>query len=474
VSGTRPEGGNLTFLVPTGETPVADSVGTRSERFDAVTLLTVYLALLYFIPSTLVLGPLGGAGTPAIVSSLCILLWYIASWITGRVTPSGGGRPVRLGMLAFSITVLLSFVAAMTREITELEVLGADRQLIILVSWVGLVVVMSQSITSYDRLEVLLRRAVLGAAVVAAIGIFQYYTGVDITKFIQIPGLVPRVDITTLLSRNGLNRPSSTATQPIEFGVVMAMILPFALQRAFNPASTGKGRGKFRRWIPVALIAYAIPVSLSRSGIVGALVALAFLFPTWNRQRQLGALAVGCVGAVGLKGAAPGLLRTFVTYFGGLLGNSNSYIGVQSRTADYSYVFHYVSQRPLFGMGFGTFVPEIYIFTDNTYLNALAELGFVGIVVLLFMYLTGIYSAAAGRRRTHDKRRRETGQALVASMAVGIAVSATFDSLKFPMFTGVFFLIMGACGAYLGIMTAESSHTDQVEAPISARGSMSV
>ena len=126
---------------------------------------------------------------------------------------------MRLAMLGFALAVLASFVAAMTRNITQLEVLGADRGLIILVSWVSLVVVMSQSITRYDRLEILLRRAVIGGSIVGAIGIVQYKTGLNITKYLQVPGLVPRVDITTLLTRNGLNRPSSTATQPIEFGV---------------------------------------------------------------------------------------------------------------------------------------------------------------------------------------------------------------------------------------------------------------
>jgi hypothetical protein len=456
---TSPPGGagsSANFLAPPIDGPARRSALTRESGLDAVTLLTVYLILLFFIPSTLVFGPLGGAGTPAVVFVLFILLWYIASWINGRVTPSGGGRPMRLAMLGFSLAVLASFVAAMTRNITQLEVLGADRGLIILTSWVSLIVVMSQSVTRYDRLEILLRRAVIGGSVVGAIGIVQYKTGLNITRYLQIPGLVPRVDITTLLTRNGLNRPSSTATQPIEFGVVMAMLLPIALQQALSSSRRGITNEKFRRWAPVILIATGMMVSVSRSGLVGAAAGMLFLLPTWSRQRRYTALIATVFGALALKAVAPGLIHTFITYFSELFGNSNPYATAQARTGDYGFVFQYVSERPLFGMGFGTFTPQIYIFTDDSYLNSLAAIGFVGVAALVVLYCSGLHCAAAGRRRTSDEQRRETGQGLVAAIVVGIVASATFDALSFPMFSGVFFLIMGAAAAYLGIMTAES------------------
>ncbi|MFP5248782.1 MAG: O-antigen ligase domain-containing protein, partial [Acidobacteriota bacterium] len=55
----------------------------------------------------------------------------------------------------------------------------------------------------------------------------------------------------------------------------------------------------------------------------------------------------------------------------------------------------------------------------------------------------------------HDPIRRHFGQALVAAIAVAIVTSATFDSLSFPMFSGLIFLVLGIAGAYDGIMTAE-------------------
>lgn len=58
-------------------------------RFSSVTLLTSYLVLLLLIPSNLVFAPMGGVGTPANIVALGILLWYVMSWIVGRIMPSG-------------------------------------------------------------------------------------------------------------------------------------------------------------------------------------------------------------------------------------------------------------------------------------------------------------------------------------------------------------------------------------------------
>ena len=135
-------------------------------RFGSVTLLTFFLVLLMLIPSNLVFAPMGGVGTPANMAALLILLWYVLSWITGRIVPTGAGRPVRIAMFIFALAVVASFVAAMTRSIVESEILAADRGLVLIVAFAALIVVPSQTINSYERLDTLLRRAViLGAEI---------------------------------------------------------------------------------------------------------------------------------------------------------------------------------------------------------------------------------------------------------------------------------------------------------------------
>jgi polysaccharide biosynthesis protein PslJ len=423
------------------------------KRYDTVSYLTVYLVLLIFIPSSLIFAPLGGSGTPAVVYSLLLLVLYLASWMAGRVTPTGGGRPIRIAMLIFSLAVLASFVAGMTRDITQPEVLSAGRGLITLTAWAGLVIVVSQTVTSYDRIETLLRRAIIFGSVVAAIGIVEFYSGLNLTNYIQIPGLSNNIDFSTLMVRSGLNRPSSTAVDPIEFGVVMSMLLPIALHQAV----TDLRPGRLRKWVPVALIAFAIPISVSRSGLVTAAVGCIVLVVTWPPRQRRGFLVAAVIGMGALKAAAPGLLGTLFNYFTEMFGASNSAGSVTSRTDDYARNWQYIVQRPFFGRGFETFLPEIYSWTDNMYLKILIETGIVGLASLLLIYLAGIHCAAAGRRRTQDYARRSLGQAMVASISVACVATATFDSVDFPMFAGILFLILGLAGAYLTIMTREGN-----------------
>ncbi|MCZ9342359.1 hypothetical protein NGM37_31830, partial [Streptomyces sp. TRM76130] len=66
------------------------------RRLDATTILTGYLVLAVFVPSNLTLPALGGVGTPANVFALLGLLWYLATWLGGRVLPAPGTRPPRV------------------------------------------------------------------------------------------------------------------------------------------------------------------------------------------------------------------------------------------------------------------------------------------------------------------------------------------------------------------------------------------
>jgi len=445
----------------------ADLVGPWRRVFgsvdrDTVSYLTVYLTLLMFIPSSLIFAPLGGSGTPAVVYSMLLMLWYGAAWMIGRATPSGGGRPIRIAILIFTLAVLASFVSAMTRDISQPEVLAAGRGLITVTAWAGMIVVITQSVTSYDRIEKLLRVAVIFGSIVAAIGMFEFYSGLNLTNYVTIPGLSNNIDYATLQSRGGFNRPSSTAVDPIEFGVVMSMLLPFALHQAITDPRPGR---HVQKWLPVGLMALAIPTSVSRSGLLTAAVGCVTMIITWTPRQRRGAVVAAIAGLGVLKFAAPGLMGTLTSYFTEMFGASNAAGSVTSRTDDYARNWPYIASRPFFGRGFGTFLPEIYAWTDNMYLKALIEIGIVGLVAMLVLYLAGLHCAAVGRRLAQDATRRSLGQAMIGSILVACVASATFDSLDFPMFSGLFFLILGLTGAYLAIMRRESGERSSLPTP---------
>ncbi|HET9168056.1 MAG TPA: O-antigen ligase family protein [Actinospica sp.] len=427
--------------------------GPRAQARGVVPALTGYLLLLEIVPSGWVVPSFGDVGTPANIYALLALIWYAASWLAGRVRPASGSVAPRLAMWAFGAAVLLAYLslAEPGRQAAALETQAADRGLIGLAAWLGVVVIASAGIESYAELQLVLRRAVLYGSGVGALGILEFFTSKDLLASVHVPGLRTSTTVSELITRGSFIRPSSNTSQPLELAGVLALLLPFALHQAFEPGRSGL----LRRWLPVALIGGAMPLTVSRTSIIGLVVVLVLLIPTWPSQRRWPALGVLAIGVGLLKVAVPGLLSTTAGLFGSFLGNSDN--STQARTADYSGVAQYVRERPLFGRGYGTFIPSLYRYTDNMYLLAMVEIGAVGVLALVVVYLTGWRCGRLGRRLSGDPSRRELGQSFAAAMAAALVLSATFDSLSFPMFAGLIFLLLGLSGAYLGIARREAA-----------------
>ncbi|MFD0265053.1 O-antigen ligase family protein [Streptomyces sp. NPDC127106] len=433
----------------------------RGRNLDATALLTGYLALAFFIPSNLTLPGLGGVGTPANAYALLCLLWYLATWLTGRIRPVPGTRLPRTAMLVLALAVLGSYLANATRGSSHKEVLGADRGLIGLLVWVSLVVLVTAGIHDRSRLDVLLRRMVVMGAVVAAIGFYDFFTATNIADKISIPGLQSSVPQIATLDRGSFTRPRSTTAQPLEFGGMLAILLPFAVQQAFDPVRRNLAR--WRRWAPVVLMGGALPLTVSRTSIIGALLVVLVMLPRWKPERRWAAIGLLCGAVAAFKVIIPGLIGTITALFASFLSNGDS--STQARTVKYGAIVPYLEQRPLFGRGFGTFTPNLYFFTDNQYMLTLAEMGLVGLAVLLVLFFTGIHQGGAIRRLARTESDRELGQAFFASAVVSLVISATFDSLSFPMFAGMFFLTIAAGGSYLGFIRRAAPKPRTAESP---------
>ncbi|WP_441246869.1 O-antigen ligase family protein [Kitasatospora sp. McL0602] len=430
--------------------PPGKGAGARRTRagFDATTVLTGYVLLAMFIPSNLTLPGMGGVGTPANVVALLALMWYLAAWLTERLTPAPGTRAPRIAMVVFASAVLLGYIACAGRPAVTKEMQGADRGLIALLAWTSLVAVSSAGIRDRARLEVLLRRMVILASIVAALGWYDFLTHTNIASSLHIPGLQSASAGVEAMSRGAFTRPRGTTAHPLEFSGMLAMMLPFAVQQAFDPARSARSR--VRRWLPVLLIGGALPLSVSRTGIIGIAVALLTMLPAWRPQRRGYVLGAVGVGVVGMGVAVPGLLSTLTGLFSSFFANSDS--STQARAGDYAKIWEYMQSSPWFGHGMGTFLPELYFFTDNMYLNTAAELGVYGILALLVVFVAGIHCGGAARRLSQDQPTRELAQCFVSAATVALITSATFDSLGFPMFAGIYFLLLGAGGSLLGFV----------------------
>ncbi len=144
---------------------------------DNIAWLSVYVFLLIAIPSKLVVGPLGGSGTPAQIVGLFAAL----SWCRNRMRASGTIKRPGVSRFAwrcggFVLSVLLSFVAAMTRPIEPEELNTAMLGVVGVISWLGILLIANDGIPSVDRLKVIVRRIAAMGGALATLGIVQFFT----------------------------------------------------------------------------------------------------------------------------------------------------------------------------------------------------------------------------------------------------------------------------------------------------------
>lgn len=418
----------------------SSAVSRRRRKIDAVTLLSVWLVLLLAIPQRFVLAPVGAAGGPATLFAGLLLCVYLVAWLHPLFTVDHGRQPIRIAAVLFTCAMFASYVSANRHAIPTLELNGADRAVIFMFGWIGVLLLAADGIDSMDRLKTLIRRIVLLVTAMATLGITQFFTGLDAAQYIKIPGLTSIVAFTDLAGeRGGLNRPSATALHPIELGALLAMTLPLAVHQArFAPPGL-----RFRRWLQVALIGMALAMTLSRSAILGLVVCLVVVLAAWPKKDRrfayvviLGSFVAMWITVHGLVGTISGLFLHF--------GSDSS---TTSRTGALSAAKPFISQHPWFGRGFGTYMPQTYFFLDDQYLGSLIETGIVGIATLLTLFATGWCVARGARRVSTDAETRHLGQCLAASVAVATVTFATFDAFSFVMAAGLTFLLLGCAGA---------------------------
>jgi O-antigen ligase len=420
---------------------VTKPVGARERRADALPVLIAYVVVLMGIPSELILRPLGAAGTPAQVMGIGMLAWWLASRLVRQSRRPLLPNPIKTLLMLFVVSILVSYLAGMTRPITfGEEVSSADRALLSLCAWAGVTLVIVDGISSRKRLDAMLKVVAGSAAIIAVLGMLQFFFKIDLAHYIRIPGLSANHAFGQLLARSKFQRVTGTTSHPIEFGVVLSCTLPLLI----HYARFGETQAQRRRWwLATAAVAAVLPMSVARSAILGAAIAVVYLFYTWPGWLRTRVSIAIILGAGAMSFVVPGLLGTIR----GLFLNASSDPSTAGRTADYAPVIHYVAMRPLFGQGIGTYIPSIYRTLDNQYLGTVVECGIVGLLALLALFIGSICAAGAIRRRATTDSTKDLAQCLKAGLAVIAVNSATFDTFGFSMAAGMIFLFVGSIGA---------------------------
>lgn len=441
----------------------------RRQRFvPAWWFAAIYAVMLLLIPTRLIVGPIGAPGTPANLFAIAGLLWWICA-VLGGMGHVRGLTPLRAAFGAFVALVLISYAAGHIRgwsqpadihqrsdrlweeanvlQVTETVASAADRGLLALAGWAGILLLTSEGIRTWRELDRVITWTVRAAGVVATMGVLQYFTGMNVAALIRIPGLQGLTNFGNALSRSELNRIVSTSAHPIELGVVFASVLPLALHRSLHA-------GRLMSWLPTSLIGAAALMSVSRSAVVVAGVALVVLFMGWPWKWRIVALVAAPFLALAGRAVLPGLLGTVRSLFRGLEHDPS----IQGRTDDLPYILRAFGERPSFGQGLFTWVPMVYRTIDNQMLMFLVELGILGTAAFVCLILTGMVLACSPTLRGGLPEQKRLGFAVAAALVSIFASFFTFDALGFRQVAGLTFFYLGLSGAIWWLVRHDPIH----------------
>ncbi|MEQ6902452.1 O-antigen ligase family protein [Nocardioides sp. YIM 152588] len=424
---------------------------------DMATILAIFVALQFLLPSKLVLGMLPVSLSPASLLALSIGLLWLCAQMTTTLGAAKGRNPVRTMLFCYAIALVASYGSASFGYLAADERDNSDHAIVIVFSLIFVALAACDGIRTRERVYFLLRVMVVCAALVGIVGILQFLVGFDLTAHMQLPGTYFSNDYSAVSSRAGLRRVGATTTHPIEYAVFSAMMLPLAVHLAFRSASAGRSPRFW--WACVGVIGTGVLFAVSRSGIVAFASAAIVLVIGWPAHRRKLMIGVGVALLVAMKLVAPGLLGTFV----GLFRNAGNDTSISWRTHDYATARELIAQHPWLGRGIGTwYAPKHEVF-DNQYLGALVETGILGLVTFLGILVAAVYAAWRVRSlaRTHAASLptaewdRDLALALVAAIVPVFPAYATFDFAAFLTATSLAYLLVGISGAHLRIVRDE-------------------
>jgi O-antigen ligase len=412
---------------------------SRSAGPDAVTMLTVYVILLYGFPSNLAVSFLGSYGRPQFIWGLILLVWWALSRMQAQnysVRPVS--QPTRIALAAVLVILLLSLAQALLRGQPDDQISPAVSSVVRMLSWSGVALVAMDGIRTMGELMTLIRRVALAGGLVAALGIVQFITDRPIIDFLSaLPGFTG--DAGGIDSRAGFIRASGTATHPLEYATAISVALPLSVACAIVGDA---GRKRLRWWIPVLTVAMASFLAVSRSAVIGLGIASIAVIPGLPRRFRAPVIITLGVAFVGAMLTVPGLYGTIVGMFLGI-GNDSS---TQSRTAAMDLAPVFMASSPLLGSGTGTFLPRYYIF-DNEWIHMAVEIGILGVLAFAGLFVAAIWSAWGASRESQLEDLQVVGRALCACVVTIAVLFFLFDALAFPIAAGTAFLVIGMCAA---------------------------
>jgi len=341
-----------------------------------------------------------------------------------------------LGAL-FAVTVVTLLVDGPRLASESLVMTGVKRMLVLVMFILVYSAVVALVRTRREVVGVVRMLVSIGAAA-AAFGIIERVSRSNLLLRLQSMGPFVPYRSMDVIVRGGGARIYGTAAHPIEFGGVMALLLPLAIFVLFS----AKGpRETALAGAATGLIGAAMLLTVSRSALIASAVAFCLLMLLSRRSWSIVVAALGILLVVRL--AFPGLLSTFRSMLDPSWIVQTEAVSYSGRMNDWPLAWMYVRNNPLIGVGLGLFDPLRYFYVDNQFLSFLLEIGAFGLLVVLWFFGVVLRSLYRGASKKLGNERVPLEAAVLASVTVYVVLSALFDTFAFTQITNLLFVLVG-------------------------------
>ena len=435
--------------------PTTAPARVKERPSHSVRLLQAFAISLMVLPGDYVVKVIGGDGYAAALIAYFMLLVWIAGSMLRHHNPFTYHYPIKITLAWMWVATLACYAVMDRATLTKIQTASADRWLMQLLGMSAIVLVAAEGLPTLEDIRRVLRPLTWGGAVCGIVAGLQFKAKINLINYLKLPGFAINAaasSTATIVERGTQNRVPGTATDPIEMGVAMAMLLALAIYLMMHD----KARPMWQRVVPILCIAVGVAASVSRSAVIALVIAVGGLIISLPPTRRLKGLVAVPVAIGVIAVSAPGLIETLLSFFLGI-GTDPS---ITHRTNNYPYVLHLVQQSPWLGQGGGTYIPSFSTNTlDNEYLDTVIQLGLLGLAAMISYIVCPVLTAFAARRHTTSSELRDLCAALGAAELAAVVVSGTFDSFSFPMFYNLQALIAGLIGATWLIINREDTLT---------------
>jgi polysaccharide biosynthesis protein PslJ len=384
-----------------------------------------------------------------LVTVMLLAVWF-AQLATGR-RQGWVSTPLDLPLMLFLALAFFSFIVGLSYAGLTVMTLRHFVEIIVAISLYFVVVNVLRERRDLERAtQVLLllgfAAALLGVVLyvipdteairlLSALRVFKYPAGDGVLRFVEDNPSLPK-------------RAIATSVDPNVLGGMLILLTALAAPQLLA------ARRLFRRELIIAMLGamgLCLLLTFSRGSLLGAAVALIFVFFAWLSRRMpvlvAGVVTVG--GGIALAAAGFGLLtvlpitQTYTQHLvQGLLGQDQATL---MRFGEYKDALNLIARYPWFGVGFAG-VPDIdlYVGVSSVYLLMASEMGLVGLAVFLVIVFIFFANAWLAFRVV-----AEPDPILLGALAgvLGALVGGIFDhyffNLDFPHSVTLFWLFVG-------------------------------